>query len=137
MKQSELKKLIKESVREVFKEELVRLLRESPQVKQAARGVNTPVNESKPPAIKSTPPNNGSSIFQSMIEETKSTMTSSEYKDIIGGTAQMAKPEFAPVGGTGDGNPVMLESTPSLESSSPLPDFLTNAKAIFDKANKK
>lgn len=127
MKQKELKSLIKECVREVFKEELVELIRESPKVVEAS-------SKQVKKAMTPPPTLEGNSIFTSMLEQTKREMTGQEYKDIMSGNEvvnSMVDPSLL----VGDQQPVMLEDAGSVAGADL--SFLTNAKAIFDKANNK
>lgn len=119
MKVNQLKTLIKEAVKEAIKEELGAL---KPQ--QA-----TPVQETKistPPPRKPIP-KTGDPI-QDILNETKASMTSEDYRTVISGNSSMVS-----AGSTGMPQSVGGASQVGLDLSQL--DFTKKAGAIFQKSN--
>lgn len=74
MKASEFKKLIKEAVREALKEDLLEM-------------VQQPIQETAQPVV---PVTTGSTILD-MLNETRASMTSQDYRNVIGANSSMAQ----------------------------------------------
>ena len=91
MKLDQLRKIIREEVRDAVRSELQEVVNEA--VKIASTPNVNQVTESKPVQIKkqTTQPtfNTGKASLDEMLQMTKKSMTSEEYKNVFTGTADM------------------------------------------------
>lgn len=136
MKLDQLRKIIREEVKAAVKEELQDILTEAVQIASAPTKMqpapkagqtswSAPVKQ-KETYISDDP-------IMEMLNQTRASMTSGEYQNIISATSDMvSKPNFGQ----------MMSSEP--EFSGPMPgldisqlDFVSKAKAVFDASNKK
>jgi len=142
MKLEQLRKIIREEVKAAVKEELQDMLTE------AVKAASTPdINDSKnnyrevkQKDLKRTwstgNMNTGTVPLQEMLNQTKASMTSDEYRNVISGTSDMVKkPNFASS---------MASSMGIGESSRPMPgldisqfDFVKKAGAVYNKSIEK
>jgi hypothetical protein len=86
MKLELLKKLIKEAVKEAVREELETILSEDVKPSKAPISTVTKYENYKPPVSRPVP--TGDPIMD-LLNETRSTMTQGEYKNIVGNSAAM------------------------------------------------
>ncbi len=86
MKLELLKKLIKEAVKEAVREELETILSEDVKTAKAPISTVTKYENYKPPAPRVV--STGDPIMD-LLNETRSTMTQGEYKNIVGSNAAM------------------------------------------------
>ena len=137
MKLDQLRKIIREEVRAAVKEELQEVMNE------AVRAASTPnqVVEEKlitqPTPIRQQQVNPGmSNSISEMLNQTKATMTSDEYKNVYSGTSDMVqRPNFASM---------MATSMGMKENNGPMPgldisqfDFIKKAGAVYKAAEQK
>ena len=94
MKLDQLRKIIREEVRDAVKSELQEVMNEA--VKIASTPMVQQVTESKPVEVKpkeiqKTQPtfNTGKSSLDEMLQMTKQSMTNEEYKNVFSGTSDM------------------------------------------------
>jgi len=111
MKIGQLKKIIKESVKEAIQEELGNY-KPTPQENTQP---STPVQESKP-----------MSTIESMLESTRGSMTSDDYKNVLNADSSMAQGFPTQTGGT---TPSM-GNQPGIDLNSL--DFVKNASKIYN-----
>ena len=133
MKLDQLRKIIREEVRAAVKEELQDVLTEA--VKIASTPNIQKFNEYKP-VDKGQPKKwsvGKSATLDEMLNATRAEMTSQEYNGIVGGSG-VQKPNFAS----------MMSNQMVRENTGPMPgidisklDFVSKAKAIFDKSVEK
>lgn len=139
MKADAFKKIIKEAVREVLREELISILSEnvktkSTPTKQVGKGTVTKFEPYKPTVGKPVP--TGDPIAD-LLNETKAEMVTSEYRTAYSGVADMVS---APGLGEDAFRPAMVEENfarpePGLDISQF--DFVKNAAAVFSASQKK
>lgn len=151
MKLDQLRKIIREEVRAAVKEELQDVMNEAvkyasaPQVVEETRAV--PQEKSKAPSRRElaemiglevpTKPTNLSFAkdkgIQSMLEQTQQSMTQEEYQTMFTGTSDMVqKPNFA----SSMANQMGMTGNQLGLDISQL-DFVSKAKAVYDKAVEK
>ena len=117
MKASEFKKLIKEAVKEAIKEELLEAVQQP---------VAQPVQEAAQPVTVTT--KTGNPILD-MLNETRASMTSQDYKNVIGADSSMAR-NFPTAGAR---TATTVQAGLDLSSLS----FVKNAGEIFKISNEK
>ena len=136
MKLEQLRQIIREEVKAAVKEELQDMLNEAvrvasqPQAKQV-----TQYKSYKPTEIKKSEPIFADPIME-MLNQTKASMTESEYRDIYTGTSDMVqKPNFASM---------MASNMGMTESRGPQPglditqfDFVKKAAQVYNKSVEK
>jgi len=88
MKLNQLRTIIREEVRSAVKEELQDILNE------AVKVASTPTNEYKQPNVvvpqpTPTTPVAGSKSLQEMLQQTKSNMSTEDYRTVLNGTSDM------------------------------------------------
>lgn len=115
MKANEFKQLIKEAVKEALKEELSELTQQP----------TAPVQEAAKPA---TPVKTGNAILD-MLNETRASMTSDDYRNVIGANSSMA--QGFPTGGARTATSVQAGLDLSQLS------FVKNAGEILKVSNEK
>jgi len=139
MKADAFKKLIKEAVREVLKEELISILSENAKTKSTptgkeGRGTITKFEPYKPTVSKPVP--TGDPIAD-LLNETKAEMSGDEYRTAYSGISDMVS---APGLGENMYRPTMMEESfarpePGLDISQF--DFVKNAAAVFNASQQK
>ena len=128
MKLNQLRKIIREEVRAAVKEELQDMLTEAVKVASEPQGKPETFNETK----KAVNTNNASTqdSITEMLNQTRASMTSEEYKNVFTGTSDMApKPNFASMMASNMG---MVDSTrpaPGLDISQF--DFVKRAGEVY------
>lgn len=128
MKLDQLRKIIREEVRAAVKEELQDVINE------AVKYASTPTKMQEVPKHQPKKWSVGkSATLDEMLNATKAEMTGQEYSNIVGSPG-VQKPNFAS----------MMSNQMVRESSGPMPgidisklDFVSKAKAIFDKSVEK
>ena len=135
MKLDQLRKIIREEVKAAVKEELQDMLNEAvrvasqPQVKEVAVPQGKLVNVKKPLPSSTDP-------IMEMLNQTKATMTSDEYKNVYSGTSDMVqKPNFASMMATNMGMKENTGPMPGLDISQF--DFIKKAGAVYKAAEQK
>lgn len=135
MKASEFKKLIKEAVKEAIKEELLEI-------------VQQPVQEITKPAQPVVYEKTGNPMIDA-LNETRTSMTTSEYRDITGGNLRaslaqnfdrsmfMPKQDFAPVSKDPRAVAQSMAAAPKVGLDLTQLGFVNKAAAIVDGAAKK
>jgi hypothetical protein len=107
-----LRKVIREEVQQVVREELGLLL-ETPESKKTMIEPKTPIKNSMVESIKSTRPTKPTSFTNNNIlnDILNETAQGGEWKSMFEGTSQMA-PNFSPIGGQygGSSEPIVVES---------------------------
>jgi len=139
MKLEQLRKIIREEVRTAVKEELQEVITEA--VKIASNPSND-TNQYKPVTQKNIKQtwstgklNSGTIPLEEMLNQTKQSMTSEEYKNVYTGTSDMVqKPNFA----------TSMASSMGMSSGGPMPgidisnlNFVKKAGAIYNAAQGK
>lgn len=115
MKASEFKQLIKEAVKEAIKEELLEITQQP----------TAPVQE----AAKPTAPTKTGNAILDMLNETRASMTSEDYRNVIGANSSMA--QSFPTGGARTATSVQAGLDLSQLS------FVKNAGEILKVSNEK
>ena len=135
MKLDQLRKIIREEVKAAVKEELQDMLNEAvrvasqPQVKEVAVPQGKLVNVKKPLPSSTDP-------IMEMLNQTKASMTSDEYKNVYSGTSDMVqKPNFASMMATNMGMKENNGPMPGLDISQF--DFVKKAGAVYKKSVQK
>ena len=132
MKLDQLRKIIREEVKAAVKEELQEVMNEAvriasqPQIKEVVQQSSKPIQVKKPAPTSSDP-------IMEMLNQTKASMTSEEYKNIYTGTSDMVqKPNFAST---------MASSMGMTDSRGPMPgldisqfDFVKKAGQVYKKS---
>ncbi len=132
MKLDQLRKIIREEVKAAVKEELQEVMNEAvriasqPQIKEVVQQSSKPIQVKKPAPTSSDP-------IMEMLNQTKASMTSDEYKNIYTGTSDMVqKPNFAST---------MASSMGMTDSRGPMPgldisqfDFVKKAGQVYKKS---
>lgn len=132
MKVELLRKIIREEVKAAVKEELQEVMNEAvriasqPQIKEVVQQSSKPIQVKKPAPTSSDP-------IMEMLNQTKASMTSDEYKNIYTGTSDMVqKPNFAST---------MASSMGMTDSRGPMPgldisqfDFVKKAGQVYKKS---
>ncbi len=132
MKLDQLRKIIREEVKAAVKEELQEVMNEAvriasqPQIKEVVQQSSKPIQVKKPAPTSSDP-------IMEMLNQTKASMTSDEYKNIYTGTSDMVqKPNFAST---------MASSMGMTDSKGPMPgldisqfDFVKKAGQVYKKS---
>lgn len=136
MKLDQLRKIIREEVRAAVKEELQEVMNEAVRIASAPNVEDT--NKYKPVTQKDLSRtwstgemNSGTVPIQEMLNQTRATMTSAEYKNIYSGTSDMVqKPNFASM---------MASDMGMTEPKGPMPgldisqfDFIKKAGAVYN-----
>lgn len=135
MKLDQLRKIIREEVKAAVKEELQDMLNEAvrvasqPQVKEVAVPQGKLVDVKKPKPTSTDP-------IMEMLNQTKATMTSDEYRNVYSGTTDMVqKPNFASMMATNMGMKENTGPMPGLDISQF--DFVKKAGAVYKAAEQK
>jgi len=133
MKLDHLRNIIREEVRSAVKEELQEVMNE------AVRAASTPSTTVAAPAktiqVKKQVPSSTNPLME-MLEQTKATMTSSEYKNIYAGTSDMVKkPNFASSMANQMGMTQSAGNAPGLDISQF--DFVQKAGTVYNKSIEK
>ncbi len=132
MKLDQLRKIIREEVKAAVKEELQEVMNEAvrvasqPQVNEVVKQPLEPIQVKKPVPTSSDP-------IMEMLNQTKASMTSDEYRNIYSGTSDMVqKPNFATT---------MASSMGMTDSRGPMPgldisqfDFVKKAGQVYKKS---
>jgi len=132
MKLDQLRKIIREEVKAAVKEELQEVMNEAvriasqPQIKEVVQQSSKPIQVKKPAPTSSDP-------IMEMLNQTKASMTSDEYRNIYTGTSDMVqKPNFAST---------MASSMGMTDSKGPMPgldisqfDFVKKAGQVYKKS---
>lgn len=136
MKLDQLRKIIREEVRAAVKEELQEVMNEAVRIASAPNVEDT--NKYKPVTQKDLSRtwstgemNSGTVPIQEMLNQTRATMTSAEYKNVYSGTSDMVqKPNFASM---------MASDMGMTEPKGPMPgldisqfDFIKKAGAVYN-----
>ena len=131
MKLDQLRKIIREEVKAAVKEELQDMLNEAvrvasqPQIKTETKTIT--VEKPKP-----TP----TDPIMEMLNQTKASMTSEEFKNVYSGTSDMVqKPNFASMMASNMGMTEQKGPMPGLDISQF--DFVKKAGAVYNKAVEK
>jgi hypothetical protein len=134
MKLNQLRKIIREEVRSAVKDELQDILNE------AVKVASTPINEYKQPEVvvpkpSPTTPVEGKKSLEDMLQETKSNMTTEDYKTVFNGTSNMVSgmPNVASSMSTQMG--INAGKQPGIDISNL--DFVKKAGAILSASNQK
>ena len=144
MKLDQLRKVIREEVKAAVKEELQEMLNEAVRVasqptgKQTmyAHNTGTPTTDvAKPIQVEKPKPTSNDPIME-MLNQTKASMTSEEYKSVYTGTSNMVqKPNFASM---------MASDMGMTEPKGPMPgldisqfDFVKKAGQVYKKSVEK
>lgn len=122
MKANEFKQLIKEAVREALKEELLEIVQQP--IQEQAKYQDDPV----PPVEKTKLVKTGNAILD-MLNETRASMTSDDYRNVIGANSSMA--QGFPTGGARTATSVQAGLDLSQLS------FVKNAGEILKVSNEK
>jgi hypothetical protein len=136
MKLEQLRQIIREEVRAAVKEELQDMLNEAVRVASQPQVKHVTQYESyKPVEVKNPKPTFTDPIME-MLNQTKASMTESEYKNIYTGTSDIVqKPNFASMMASNMG---MIESKgaqPGLDISQF--DFVKKAALVYNKSVQK
>ena len=136
MKLEQLRQIIREEVKAAVKEELQDMLNEAvrvasqPQAKQV-----TQYKSYKPVEVKKSEPTFADPIME-MLNQTKASMTESEYRDIYTGTSDMVqKPNFASMMASNMGMTESRGPQPGLDISQF--DFVKKAASVYNKSVQK
>jgi len=133
MKLDQLRKIIREEVKAAVKEELQEMLNEA--VKVASQPQQVPQTAVKTVAVEKQKSKSDDPIME-MLEQTKASMTSDEYKNVYAGTSDMVKkPNFAAMMASGMGMTESKGPMPGLDISQF--DFVKKAGAVYKKAVEK
>ena len=132
MKLDQLRKIIREEVKAAVKEELQEVMNEAvrvasqPQVNEVVKQPLKPIQVKKPVPTSSDP-------IMEMLNQTKASMTSDEYKTIYSGTSDMVqKPNFATTMASSMGMTDSRGSMPGLDISQF--DFVKKAGQVYKKS---
>ena len=135
MKLDQLRKVIREEVKAAVKEELQDMLNEAvrvasqPQVQQVTKQQSKPVEVQKPTPTSTDP-------IMEMLNQTKASMTSAEYKNVYTGTSDMVqKPNFASMMASNMGMTEQKGPMPGLDISQF--DFVKKAGQVYKKSVEK
>jgi len=129
MKLDQLRKIIREEVKNAVKEELQDILNEA--VKVASEPSGKKVTYEKP-----TPAKQNNSSLTEMLNQTKASMTSQEYRNVFAGTTDMvSKPNFASSMASSMGMRGSTANQPGLDISQL--DFVKKAGDVYNAAIKK
>jgi hypothetical protein len=135
MKLDQLRKVIREEVKAAVKEELQDMLNEAvrvasqPQVQQVTKQQSKPVEVQKPTPTSTDP-------IMEMLNQTKASMTSAEYKSVYTGTSDMVqKPNFASMMASNMGMTEQKGPMPGLDISQF--DFVKKAGQVYKKSVEK
>ena len=129
MKLDQLRKIIREEVKNAVKEELQDILNEA--VKIASEPSGKKVTYEKPISTKQ----NNSSLTE-MLNQTKASMTSQEYRNVFAGTSDMvSKPNFASSMASSMGMQGSTANQPGLDISQL--DFVKKAGDVYNAAVEK
>ena len=126
MKLDQLRKIIREEVKNAVKEELQDILNEA--VKVASEPSGKKVTYEKPVV-----PNKNSNSITEMLNQTKASMTSQEYRNVFAGTSDMvSKPNFATSMASSMGMQGSATNQPGLDISQL--DFVKKAGDVYKAA---
>jgi len=135
MKLDQLRKVIREEVKAAVKEELQDMLNEAvrvasqPQVQQVTKQQSNPVEVQKPTPTSTDP-------IMEMLNQTKASMTSAEYKNVYTGTSNMVqKPNFTSMMASNMGMTEQKGPMPGLDISQF--DFVKKAGQVYKKSVEK
>jgi len=135
MKLDQLRKVIREEVKAAVKEELQDMLNEAvrvasqPQVQQVTKQQSEPIEVQKPIPTSTDP-------IMEMLNQTKASMTSAEYKNVYTGTSDMVqKPNFASMMASNMGMTEQKGPMPGLDISQF--DFVKKAGQVYKKSVEK
>jgi len=130
MKLDQLRKIIREEVKAAVKEELQEMLTEAVRVaSQPDAKPNVQKFESQTKIQEAQPPKSSDPIME-MINQTKASMTNSEYQNVYTGTSDMVqKPNFAEMMASNMGMVDSGRPSPGLDISQF--DFVKKAGAIY------
>ena len=126
MKLDQLRKIIREEVKNAVKEELQDILNEA--VKVASETKRKKVTYEKPAVH-----NKNSNSITEMLNQTKASMTSQEYRNVFAGTSDMvSKPNFATSMASSMGMQGSTTNQPGLDISQL--DFVKKAGDVYKAA---
>ena len=125
MKVQELKKIIREEVKAAVKEELQDMLNEAVKVASTPSISSTPIKQPAPKKV-----NYGTGGLEDLLEDTRSSMSSDDYKNVISMDSSMVtKPNFASM---------MASNMGMVDSGRPAPgldisqfDFVKKAGEVY------
>ena len=133
MKLEQLRKIIREEVKAAVKEELQEVMNEA--VRIASQPQIKEVTQTKLTSVKKPVPTSTDPIME-MLNQTKASMTSEEYKNVYTGTSDMVqKPNFASMMATTMGMTEQKGPMPGLDISQF--DFVKKAGAVYKKSVEK
>jgi len=135
MKLDQLRKIIREEVKAAVKEELQDMLNEAVRVASQPQVKEVTIPQAKLVDVKKPKPSSTDPIME-MLNQTKATMTSEEYRNVYSGTSDtVQRPNFASM---------MATSMGMKENNSPMPgldisqfDFVKKAGAVYKAAEQK
>lgn len=144
MKVQLLKNLIKEAVREVLIEDLKEILNESNlNVTDLSSIHNNTVSSLQLPNsrehvhVNNSTPSSPLSSIESILEETRRSMTGSDFSNIIGESRVFQESEFSETNLQSSINTYDLESAPKVGIDLSNLDFVKKAAAIYNLSNQK
>jgi len=135
MKLDQLRKIIREEVKAAVKEELQEMLNEAVRVASQPQVKEVTIPQAKLVDVKKPKPSSTDPIME-MLNQTKATMTSEEYRNVYSGTSDtVQRPNFASM---------MATSMGMKENNGPMPgldisqfDFVKKAGAVYKAAEQK
>ena len=135
MKVQELKKIIREEVKAAVKEELQDMLNEAVKVASTPSISSAPIKQPAPKKV-----NYGTGGLEDLLEDTRSSMSSDDYKNVISMDSSMVtKPNLASMMANQTGmvgeQPTFTGNEPGLDLSQL--DFVTKAKSVLDMSYQK
>ena len=135
MKLDQLRKVIREEVKAAVKEELQDMLNEAVRVASQPQVQQVTKQQSKPIEVQKSIPTSTDPIME-MLNQTKASMTSTEYKNVYSGTSDMVqKPNFASMMASNMGMTEQKGPMPGLDISQF--DFVKKAGQVYKKSVEK
>jgi hypothetical protein len=135
MKLDQLRKVIREEVKAAVKEELQDMLNEAVRVASQPQVQQVTKQQSKPIEVQKSIPTSNDPIME-MLNQTKASMTSAEYKNVYSGTSDMVqKPNFASMMASNMGMTEQKGPMPGLDISQF--DFVKKAGQVYKKSVEK
>ncbi len=135
MKLDQLRKIIREEVKAAVKEELQDMLNEAVRVASQPQVKEVTVPQTKLVDIKKPTPSSTDPIME-MLNQTKATMTSEEFRNVYSGTSDMVqKPNFASMMASNMGMTQTAGPQPGLDISQF--DFVKKAGDVYKKSVQK
>ena len=135
MKLDQLRKVIREEVKAAVKEELQDMLNEAVRVASQPQVQQITKQQAKPIEVQKSIPTSTDPIME-MLNQTKASMTSAEYKNVYTGTSDMVqKPNFASMMASNMGMTEQKGPMPGLDISQF--DFVKKAGQVYKKSVEK